>query len=566
MKIPWFDRAPGRALSAALAAASMAVLGAADARADEPVCALHRELPVERQIRRLSLDLRGTVPDMADYEAAEGATSVPSEILDAYLASDELRLQMRRYHEALLWTNPSIIIGDTGFALSTVNIGGNVLHYMTGRRNTYRGGDGTHTCQNKPQSDLGYEPDGRPKAELMGKDNGIDWFAEGWVEVHPYWEPDPNKTIKVCAFDAQASATYTITSGANAGTYSCDHVLSHGQLSADKKNPCGCGPDLDYCILSGVVQPVVLASMREQMLRLVDMHTVGGRPYSEILTSKTAHYNGPLVHYFKYLGRQQTFTRTQNIPQLADGELPQLGYLDQDTWVEVEREAPHAGVLTLPAYLLRFQTNRGRANRYRIAFQGQYFQPPSTKDNDCAEVGNDLTGRCVCRGCHVTLEPLAAHFGKFLEAGTTVLRDFMPEYATQTACAKATLDNDLGPSSTAWCNRYYLPVPSKEDPDIRPYRLKALEYADGDHPLVQPNFDAGPAGLAEQDIASGLFHQVAVVHLFEFLMKRSPDLDVTSPDYEGDILESIAADFQVHDDLRQALRALVSLPAYRRMP
>jgi hypothetical protein len=49
-------------------------------------------------------------------------------------------------------------------------------------------------------------------------------------------------------------------------------------------------------------------------------------------------------------------------------------------------------------------------------------------------------------------------------------------------------------------------------------------------------------------------------------MKRSPDLDVTSPDYEGDILDTIAADFAVHDDLRQALRALVSLPAYRRMP
>lgn len=561
MKVSWFDRAARRALPAALAAASVAVLGAGAAHAGDPVCALHRELPVERQIRRLSLDLRGTVPDMADYDAAEGAASVPPELVDAYLASDDLRVQMRRYHESLLWTNPSIIIGDVGFALSTVTIGGNVLHFTTGRRNTYRGGDGTHSCQNKPQGDLGYDPDGRPKAEFMGKDNGIDWFAEGWVEVHPYWEADPNKTIKVCAFDAQTSPTYTIPSGPSAGTYTCDHVLAHAQLSAEKKNPCGCGPNLDYCILSSVAQPVILASMREQLLRLVDLHTVGGRPYSEILTSKTAHYNGPLVHYFNYLGKQQTFTRTQNIPQPADGELPQLGYLQQDTWVEIEREAPHAGVLTLPAYLLRFQTNRGRANRYRIAFAGQYFQPPSTKDKDCAEVGNDLTGRCVCRGCHVTLEPLAAHFGQFLEAGTTALRDFMPEYATGTDCSKG-----IGPASATWCNRYYLPVPSKEDPDIRPYRLKPLEYADAEHPLVQPHFDAGPAGLAQGDIDSGLFHKVAVVHLFEFLMKRPPDMDVTSPDYEGDLVDAIAADFQVHDDFRQALRALVSLPAYRRMP
>jgi hypothetical protein len=561
MKIPWFDRTAGRALAAALGAASLAVLGAGTARAEEPICALHRELPVERQIRRLSIDLRGTVPDMADYEAAEGAAAVPDAILDGYLESDELRLQMRRYHESLLWTNPSIVIGDVGFSLSTVTVGGNVLHFLTGRRNVYRGGDGTHACQNKPQDQIGYEPDGRPKSELMGKDAGIDWFAEGYVEVHPYWEPDPNKTIKVCAFDAQTSESYTIPTGATAGTYTCNHVLAHGQLAADKKNPCGCGPNLDYCVLNSVVQPTVIAAMREQLLRLVDLHTAFGRPYSEILTSKTAHYNGPLVHYFKYLGRQQTFTRTQNIPQPADGPMPDLAYLQQDTWEAIEREAPHAGILTLPAYLLRFQTNRGRANRYRIAFEGQYFQPPSTKDTNCAEEGNDLTGRCVCRGCHVTLEPMAAHFGQFLEAGTTALRDFVQEYATQTDCSKG-----IGPASAAWCNRYYLPVPSKEDPDIRPFRLKALEYADAEHPLVQPNFDAGPAGIAKEDIESGVFHKVAVVHLFEFLMKRPPNMDVTSPDFEGDDIDAIAADFKVHDDFKQALRALVSLPAYRRMP
>ncbi|MEZ4293685.1 MAG: hypothetical protein R3B70_01820 [Polyangiaceae bacterium] len=562
MKTPSFDFLPRRSLGAFAAAAAVTLLSAAGVRADDAVCPLHRELPVERQIRRLSIDLRGTLPDMADYEAADGATKVPDAVLDAYLDSDELRVQMRRYHESLLWTNPNIIIGDTGFALSNVNFGGGtVVYYMTGRRGTYRGGDGTHTCQNKPQADLGYDPDGRPTAEYKGKDNGIDWWAEGWVEVHPYWEPDPNKTLKVCAFDAQTSAEYTIPTGANAGTYSCNHVLSHAQLSADKKNPCGCGPELKTCILTGTVQPVVLASMREQMLRLIDLHTVGGRPYSEILTSKSAHYNGPLVHYFKYLGREQTFNRTVNVPQPADGKLPDLGYLDQDTWVEIERESPHAGVLTLPAYLLRFQTNRGRANRYRIAFTGQYFQPPSTKDSNCAEQGNDLTGRCVCRGCHTTLEPLAAHFGQFLEAGSTVLRDFEREYDTQNACAKG-----IGPSSTAWCDRHYLAVPSMEDPDIRPYRLKALEYADPNHPLVQPHFDAGPEGLAKQDIESGVFHRVAVEHLFEFLMKRPPDLDVTSPDYEGDVIEQIAADFQQHDDFKKAIRALVSLPAYRRMP
>lgn len=551
-----------RTFATAAVATSVLLSAHAPASADEAVCALHRELPVERQIRRLSIDLRGTVPDMADYEAAKGATSVPDSIIDAYLASDEIRVQMRRYHESLLWTNPAIIIGDVGFSLSTVDFGGGtVVHYISGRRNVYRGGDGTHTCQNKPQTDLGYDPDGRPTSEFKGKDNGVDWFAEGWVEVHPYWEADPNKKIKICSFDAQASETYTIPTGANAGTYSCNHVLANGQLSAEKKNPCGCGPDLNYCILTGTVQPVILSAIREQMLRFIDLHTVGGKPYSEILTSKAVHYNGPLVHYFTYLSKEQTFSRTQNIHQPADGPLPNLSYLQQDQWVEIERESPHAGLLTLPAYLLRFQTNRGRANRYRIAFTGEYFQPPSTKDTNCAQEGKDLTGRCVCRGCHVTLEPLAAHFGKFVEAGTTALSAFEPEYATQNACSKG-----IGPASTAWCDRYYVPVPSMADPDIRPYRLKALEFDDPAHPMVGPNFEAGPGGLAQGHIDNGVFHRVAVEHLFEFLMKRPPNLDVTSPDFEGDILQEIADNFQVHDDFKKAVRDLVKLPAYRRMP
>jgi hypothetical protein len=544
--------------SAALAASALVPT---PARASDPTCPPAGELSIERLVRRLSIDLRGTLPEMSDYAAAEGADHIPDWLLDAYLASDELRLQLRRHHEKLLWTNPSIAIGDVGFSLTPVTLASGAVHYVTGRRGTYRGGDGTHVCQDKPQSAIGYEADGRPKAEWMGKDNNIDWYAEGWVEVHPYWEPNPAITIKVCAFDAQTSDSYTITTGASAGTYTCDNVLAHGQLAADRKNPCGCGPELAYCVNNALVQPVVLAAMREQLLRLVDLHTVGGRPYSELVTTKTAHVNGPLVHYVRYLASQQSLVRTQNFVQPADGALPSLAYLQHDTWMEVEREEPHAGILTLPAYLLRFQTNRGRANRYRIAFQGQYYQPPSTKDQGCAEVGNDLTERCVCRGCHVSLEPLAAHFGQFVEAGSTVLRDFVPEFATASECALGG-----GPSSTTWCNRFYMPVPSLLDPDLRPYRLKALEYGDAAHPLVEPHFDAGPLGLAEADIASGVFHEVAVEHLFEFVMKRPPNLDLTSPDYEGDDLAVIANEFRTHDDIRLALRALVSLPAYRRTP
>ncbi len=533
-----------------------------EVRAEEAQCFLHRDLSPERLLRRLSIDLRGTVPDVAEYEAllASGQGDIPDAMIDAYLDSDEFRLQMRRHHESLLWTNPSTALSDVGFSLGATNLGNGVTVYAvtsTGKSKLYRGGDGTHVCQDKPQSALGYDANGLPNTEPMGSDGVGPVVAEGWVEVHPYWDPDPQKTIKVCAFDAQVNETYTLPAGdPDAGTHTCDHALATG-----KAKTCGCGPELNYCMLAGTVQPAVLGSMREQLLRSVDDVTSGQSPYSHLITTQKAYINGPLVHYFRYLGQRQSFSRTQNLYQPSDGKLPDLHYTESDNWVEIQRSAPHAGILTLPAYLLRFQTNRGRANRYRIAFEGQYFQPPSTVDSACAKEGDDLTQRCVCRSCHTLLEPLASHFGQFVEAGTTSLADFAREYASLKECSKA-----IAPASTAYCDRFYQPVPDLNDPDIRPYKLKAMRYADAAHPEIGPNFDAGPLGLAAANVKSGLFHEVATRHMFEFLMKRPPNLDQTSPDYEGDLLIEIKGEFQSHDNLKLLVKRLVKLPAYRRMP
>lgn len=526
------------------------------ALADGGQCYLHREMPIERQLRRLSIDLLGTVPDVADYDAVAGKASIPDDLIDAYLADDQFRIQMRHFHEDLLWTNPSTVLGDVGFSLSSAVVNPGVTVFFvpsTSKQRLYRGGDGTHHCQDKPQSALGYDAAGMPLTEAMAPDAVGPVVAEGWEDIHPYWEPDPTKTIKVCAFDAQAAKTYTLPPGdPNAGTMTCDHVLASSKS-------CGCGANLDYCMI-GTVQTAVLTSMREQLLRSVDAAT-SKPPYSDLLVSKRAYVNGPLVHYFRYLGQRQSFSRTQNLYQPSDGELPDIPYAATDTWMPVDRLAPHSGVLTLPAYLLRFQTNRARANRYRIAFEGQFFQPPSTKDTACNKDGDDLTQRCVCRSCHVTLEPMAAYFGQMSEAGTTSLQAFTRAYPSLTACSKG-----ISPASSAWCDRFYVTVPDLVDPDILPYKLKATRYADKGHPDVQPHFDSGPGGLAASDIASGLFHQVTTRHMFQMLMKREPNLDAASPDYEGDLIDGIAKEFQASEDLKVLVKRLVKLPTYRRMP
>ncbi|MFO0755009.1 MAG: hypothetical protein U0359_00840 [Byssovorax sp.] len=547
-----------------LCIAALALLASSTASADGEQCSLHRDLPIERQLRRLSIDLRGDVPDFTEYAAVEGKTEIPEAIIDAYLDSDALRLQMRRYHEELLWTNPAPALSDVGFSLGSQTFagGGSTVFFVTSttKSKLYRGGDGTHRCQDKPQSALGYDAAGLPNTEPAGADAVGPFVAEGWVDVHPYWEADPSKTIKVCAFDAQVTESYTLPpNDPDAGTWPCDDLLATG-----KAKTCGCGPNLAYCMVTGSVQPVVLASMREQLLRLVDDYTSGARPYSELLTTKRAWINGPLVHYFRYLAQRQTYSRTQSFHQPSDGPLPDLPFTATDTWVEIERGAPHAGILTLPAYLLRFQTNRGRANRYRIAFQGQYFQPPSTKDTGCAKEGDDLTQRCVCRQCHMALEPMAAYFGQLTEAGSTSLHDFASEYATRKACSSASPTL----SSAGYCDRFYVTVPDLVDPDLRPYKLKALRYADAAHPEIQPHFDAGPGALAQADIDSKnhLFYAVVTRSMFRFLMKRDPYLDQTSPDYEGDLIDQIAEEMSAKDSLPWLIKRLVTLPAYRRTP
>jgi hypothetical protein len=548
----------------AFAAATMTM--SVNALADEAnQCLMHSDMPVERLLRRLSLDLRATVPDMAEYAAVEGRAEIPGEIIDAYLDSDAFRVQMRRYHESLLWTNPLVSLNDQSFTMRTAKLDdGSLVYYVVGSQKFYRGGDGTHVCQDVPQSQLGYDPSGLPNTKPMGDDGQGPWFAEGWVKVHPYWEADPQKTVKVCAFDAQETETYEITKGGQKGTYPCDHTLSGSHSQA-----CGCGPNLNYCIVPGEVAPVVVDAMREQVLRLVDDVTKAGAHYSGILTSRRNHLNGPLVHYFKYLAQQIKLPRVQNFHQPSDGPLPALKFTDFNTWAEVKREAPHAGVVSLPAYLLRYQTNRGRANRFRIAFEGKYFQPPSTQDSGCDQNADDLTQRCVCRGCHQTLEPLAAYFGRFTEVGSASLASFPFDFASLDACAAEARTRGLGPPSAQWCERFYAPRPDPADPGLVRYTLKAARYAndtDAVHAAIQENFEDGLMDWVEKDIADGTFHEVAARYMFTFLVKREPNVDPTSSEEETAQLDDITAEFRATDDLRLLVKRIVSMPLYRRMP
>ena len=86
------------------------------------------------------------------------------------------------------------------------------------------------------------------------------------------------------------------------------------------------------------------------------------------------------------------------------------------------------------------------------------------------------------------------------------------------------------------------------------------------HPDIGDHFDAGPAGIVEWAISSGLLHRATVTNLFEFLLKRDMNLDPSDPLSEVDLLSELTAEFESQDNFKQLVKRIVQLPQYRRMP
>lgn len=508
-------------------AASFALLAAerpAAAGEAEGTCSLYDEASPTQLLRRLSLDLRHRLPTYEEYEEVELTGALPEGVVDEYLESDEFRVAMRRFHEALLWPN----VEAASLPVNTFRLRRDAatgIHYVAARTDDYRGGSqGERMCEDVEQK------------EFEGGAPVVSGTLEGWVWVKPYWS---DEKVKVCAFDAQKAES--------AGGGACDSLRGGSQKG------CGCGPELRFCYGPGVEQQIH-DDMREQLLRLVDESTFYGRPYSEILTTRRAPTSGRLDYWRKHLAPiqrlQKVFTR------YVKGDTPLAANPRYDgEWKWVERPAPHAGVLTLPAYTLRFQTNRGRANRFRVAFEGQYFEPPSADDTKgCDPDDADVTKRCVCRHCHTKLEPLASHFAGVAEGGSAIIESF-DDYRKD--CVGVNDPNSL-------CNRFYV-----TDPDA--YRAGwriPLQYADGKgavHQAMKQNAEAGPIALAKDAIESGAFARATVLHLFEYLMGRPMNLDPSSEDSEQDKLDELTTELRSTDDFKLLVRSIVNLPAYRRM-
>ncbi|HLT32081.1 MAG TPA: hypothetical protein VK013_18725, partial [Myxococcaceae bacterium] len=295
---------------------------------------------------------------------------------------------------------------------------------------------------------------------------------------------------------------------------------------------------------------IVKESFREQLGRAVDDATSTDRPYTDILLSKRVWENGPISWYTREFA---PVTSPGQVYTAPEGEYPaQARPFTDDTWQVRERGGVHAGILSLPAYLMRFQTQRGRANRLMEAFACEAYVSPAdlVPRPGCSLDSEDLTQRCFCQSCHSALEPAATAFGHFVEQGTTMTTDPVLFPPVNEAC--------IG-KGDAFCRRFY--VTDRNSPSAG--KLKALEY-ERNHPDYPEIVDAGPAGLAQRLINDGTFARCTVRRLFTRLLKRDLLIDERD-DRERELLEQLAGEFAASNyDFQALVERLVTLPEYRR--
>ncbi len=533
-------------------------------------CKVVRPLDGQRLLRRMTLDLRGVTPTYEEARLQEGRADLPESAVDAALATDDFRGVMRKYHQAMLWPNVSQAdLSPDPFKLFAYEFGPDDFVYFSFVRAVFSrtiSGALYNPCKNEPAR---FDADGNIIADPYIVNGETVAWQEGYVMVEPYWAPGTQ--VKVCGYDAQPALSAPACSGApERYPFLAPSCQAIGDYAAATRTPftnqpldcsgpfaifapgCGCGPNLRFCTTPETLA-TIQQSLLDQELGLIDGVIRDDRPYTDVVLSKVAPVNGPLAHYLRYQSRLSTDLFGD--PDAGLPLPPELNYSSPPgQWVNVTRGGRHAGVLTTPGYLLRFQSNRSRAHRFYNAFECSSFIPAGSLPSPfepCSK-HEDLTKRCGCDACHLQLEPMASHWGRFAEYGFAPIDDRVyPQFVGAGCTAPFESVERL-----FRCSRFYKVEAVGEEIPFQ-YNLNAYVFRT---PAEVANIEAGPAHLAEQAIASGSFATCTARKLWTHLMRRSP-----SADEEATVIPGLAQDFKDNGyRLKRLVKRIVLNPAYGR--
>ena len=506
----------------------LAVAVPATALAD-PICTDDADtMDKHRYLRTLSLDLRGTIPSPEEHALVAAMDDVPEAWIDDWLTGDAFADRAVRLHHDLLWL--PIIDDETTNRRARLNRSGD-RYWRTDNARALRGNVDRVPCADEPAV---YGDDGEPVLFLREDET----WREGYELISPYWAPET--AIKVCALDAR------VRESSEDGEY-CGS--NRGQNDTD----CGCGPDLLWCTAPDGESRIEgwLVEDVERRLRTI---LAEDRPYMELFTGTSGWVNGPLVHYWTHLAPHAPNIDMTPAPIRA-AALPDLDWDDEETWVEVDLGPQHAGVLTSVPFLLRFNSNRARANRFFERFLCRPFVPPvggiPTTGDELVTL--DLQRREGCEYCHAMLEPAAAHWGRWPQGGAAYLD---PEAfpATRDDCWTCATTNASCPSE---CRAHYVTeaLGSEQEPYLG--KLQAYEFRDEAHEV---GIESGPVLLVRESIVDGSLPACSARTAAQWLLGDVAfDADAAWYDEIGE--DFVAAGFS----WRELMKNVVTSDVYRRV-
>lgn len=495
--------------------------------AQDPTCPADGGwLDGHQHLRAMFLDLRGEVPAPDDYANLLTEGEVSREVVEQLIDSRPFVQRAVRFHQTLFWNELARIRLLPNNSLLSVRNG---IYFLQSRAGTYRGVANRH-CGD---AEARYDESG----ELVVVSNADGSISEGWVTVRPYW--NPTEDVQVCAFDAQEVAF-------SSGGTDCSTARAYVDPG------CGCGPELQWCEV-GSAEPIVLDAFARDLDQRVERMVERDQPWLSLLTGTRGFVNGPMVSFYRHRMQLAQGIHFREAAINVDG-LPDLEWSDTSEWVEVDLGPAHAGVLTSPAYLIRFQTARARANQY---FESFLCEPLSAPDGGLTALDDpnptlDLTAREGCQYCHALLEPAAAHWGRWTQFGAGYLDpESFPPYSD--TCAQCASNPEVDCPDA--CEDYYLVRPLAEEQAPYVGYLGAYEFLEERH---FTNVEQGPRRLVNQHDVDGRLPRCTAKKTAEWLLGRPVSED------DAEWLEDVATDFANGGyRWRSLVRDIVLSDAYR---
>ena len=412
-------------------------------------------------------------------------------------------------------------------------------------------------------------------------------------------EPDnrtATQTIRVCREEASAGASGTLyyagrarsamppfgriinipAETAYARSNQGTRVECAANVAFQSTADCGCGPGLERCMPGnnsgnnpaafsfptrtpiGTDAPVDSATQSQddwnlfwwsqETQRFIERMFLDNRDFRDVLTARDTYVNGPLANFYRNyaaasccsgaamnLGyvRPEPLTDPDNIPAAL---LPH----DTNTWSRVADRGPHAaGLLTMPAFLVKYGSRRARAHVLYNAFLCREFAADNVELMPSEEV--NLMRRPGCAACHTTLEPLSAYFTRVQENDWTWLPPARFP-VTNPMCAGTTVA-----AMNANCRAFY-------DPAFSTATQGMLRSAYGS----TANADAGPIGAGRAITQHAEFGACAVSNVTESLLGRALGPDDAA--YKRTLTQTfVTGSYR----MRALVRAVVLSDAYR---